>query len=97
MDDVERTFTGEVDVKEMWKHLEFLCAIDRTSGTPGEDKAMLYIADVLKSYGVTVKVHEFKAYLSYPVSAKVVVDGTEIQAKTRAFSDSTPVDGIEER
>ncbi|HHX28656.1 MAG: M28 family peptidase [Bacillota bacterium] len=95
MDDVERTFTGEVDVKEMWKHLEFLCAIDRTSGTPGEDKAMLYIADVLKSYGVTVKVHEFKAYLSYPVSAKVVVDGTEIQAKTRAFSDSTPVDGIE--
>lgn len=95
MDDAELTFTGEVDVKEMWKHLEFLCAIDRTSGTPGEDKAMLYIADVLKSYGVKVKVHEFKAYLSYPVSAKVVAGGTEIEAKTRAFSDPTPEEGIE--
>ncbi len=95
MDDAELTFTGEVDVKEMWKHLEFLCAIDRTSGTPGEDKAMLYIADVLKSYSVKVKLHEFKAYLSYPVSAKVVVGGTELEAKTRAFSDPTPEEGVE--
>ncbi len=95
MDEAERTFTEEVDLTEMWKHLEFLCAIDRTSGTAGEEKAMLYIADVLKSYGITVKIHEFNAYLSYPVSAKVVVGDTEIQAKTRAFSDATPEEGVE--
>ena len=95
MDDSERTFVGEVDVNEMWKHLQFLCDFDRTSGTPGEDKAMLYIADVLKSYGITVKIHEFSAYLSYPISAKVVVGGKELMAKTRAFSDSTPAGGVE--
>ena len=95
MKDIERSFVAGVDIKEMRKHLKFLCDIDRTSGTPGEDKSMQYIASVLKSYGVDVTTHEFSAYLSYPVSAKVVVDGKELAAKTRAFSESTPAGGVE--
>ncbi|MGE5580178.1 MAG: M28 family peptidase [Bacillota bacterium] len=95
MNEPERSFVAKVDIKEMRKHLEYLCAIDRTSGTPGEDKAMNYIAEVLKSYGVDVTMHKFDAYLSYPVSAKVVVNGKELAAKTRAFSESTPAGGVE--
>lgn len=96
MADKEGAFISSVDVAEMWKHLEFLCGFDRMSGTDGEARAAEYIARVLKSYGVTVKVHEFDAYLSYPVSARVVASGgSELMAKTRAFSESTPEGGVE--
>jgi len=95
MNEMERSFVAKVDIKEMRKHLEYLCAVDRTSGTTGEDQAMRYIADVLRSYGVDVTMHQFDAYLSYPVSAKVIVNGKELAAKTRAFSESTPAGGVE--
>lgn len=96
MDDTELNLINDVDIAEMWKHLEFLCDIDRTSGTEGEYKSVRYIAEILKSYGIDVKINEFMAYLSYPKWAQIqTVDGRIIEAKTRAFSEATPEEGVE--
>lgn len=96
MEHVEIKLIDEIDIEEIWKHLEFLCDIDRTSGTEGEYKSVSYIAEILKSYGIEVKIHEFSAYLSYPIWAQIQTgDAKTIKAKTRAFSESTPEEGIE--
>lgn len=94
-----RDITGEIRLDRMWRDLEYLCAIDRTSGTDGERQAMDYIARTLRADGIGVDVHEFDAYLSYPLSGRIDVvagDGLPagITAKTRAFSPNTPDDGV---
>lgn len=83
----------------MWRDLEFLCGFDRASGTEGERRAMDYIADRLRADGITVDVHAFDAYLSYPIAGSIAVIGghglpAEINAKTRAFSGNTPPEGV---
>ena len=81
---IRANLINDVDIAEMWKHLEFLCDIDRTSGTEGEYKSVRYIAEILKSYGIEVKINEFMAYLSHPKWAQIqTVDGRIIEAKTR--------------
>jgi hypothetical protein len=83
----------------MWRDLEFLCGFDRTSGTDGERRAMNYIAGALRAEGIRVDVHEFDAYLSYPVEGRIdVVAGSDltpsVATRTRAFSTNTPPDGV---
>ncbi len=95
----ELTVIEQVSVPRMWRDLEFLCTLDRTSGTDGERRAMEYIAAELRAAGIQVEVHTFDAYLSYPVTGGITVvagEGlpTEIAAKTRAFSATTPLEGI---
>ncbi len=95
----ERTLLAEVQIEQMWPHLEHLCAIDRTSGSPGEYEAAEYLAAQLRAYGCEVRMHEFDAYLSYPRSARLLVPGPdggqiEMPAKTRSFSESTGPAGV---
>ncbi len=95
---LEAAILNEVSRDEMWKHMEFFCGFDRTSGTENEFRAVDYIVRTLQSYGAPVEVHEFESYLSYPISARLVVftgGPREVRAKTRSFSASTPADGIE--
>jgi hypothetical protein len=95
---LERRILDAISADEMRKHIEFFCAFDRTSGTEGEYKAVDYIVKTLRSYtGIEVEVHEFDAYLSFPISASVelVSPGSEVlRAKTRSFSGTTPEEGV---
>ncbi len=96
----ERRLVESLDLAEMWRHLEYLCQIDRTSGSEGERTAVDYIAARLREYGCEVRVHEFDAYLSYPKSARLLapgVGGGEMPAKTRAFSAATGPEGVRGR
>src|SRR5262245_6768344 len=98
MSDLQRRLLDSISGDHMWKHLEKLCEWDRNTGSEGESAAVDYIRNVLEGYGLPVKIHEYRAYLSYPVAGglKVVMDGREVQlpAKTRAFSADTPAEGI---
>lgn len=97
MDDFERQLLDSVSGDEMWRHLERLCAWDRTSGSEGERAAVDYLVEAVRGYGLPVKVEEFRSYLSLPEFGSLELhgpDGTRpIQAKTRAFSASTPAEG----
>lgn len=96
------TLTAElldsISVDEMWKHLEKLCEWDRSTGTEGELAAVDYVRSVLESYGLPVTVHEYRAYISHPISGGLEVEiggqGEKIAAKTRAFSANTPPEGV---
>lgn len=95
----EQALLQAIAPARMWRDLEVLCGIDRTSGTEGERRAMEYIASSLRAEGIPVEGHEFDAYLSYPIAGAIsVVRGqglpAEIPAKTRAFSANTPPDGL---
>lgn len=95
--DLEAAVLASIDGKEMWKTLEFLNTVDRTSGTAGEFEAVDWIARKLAEYGVEHEIEEFEAYLSYPVRANLRVVAPverEIRAKPKAFSRNTPPQGI---
>ncbi|MCR9135253.1 MAG: M28 family peptidase [Alphaproteobacteria bacterium] len=98
MNTLQDKLMSEVSVDEMWLHLEKLCEWDRTTGTEGEYAAVDYIRSVLESYGLSVTMHEYRAYISHPVSGGLEVElgskPTAISAKTRAFSANTPAQGI---
>lgn len=94
---LDATVRRQISKKEMRKHLEYLCSFDRTSGTEGEYRAVQYIVDQLKGWGVPVEVHEFQAYLSNPVSATVETLGDNhraLKAKVKSFSGATPPEGV---
>lgn len=63
---------------------------ERPSGSPGENAAIDYIVAVLAADGVPIEVHDFLAYTSDPVSARVEVLGARLapEAITVAFSRS---------
>ena len=98
MPEVIKQLVDNVSATEMWTHLEKLVQWDRTSGTEGEYAAVDYIASVLRGYGLPVTIHEFSAYLSYPVhgalTATINGEQVDLRAKTRAFSANTPEEGI---
>lgn len=98
MPEVIKQLVDGVSASEMWTHLEKLVQWDRTSGTEGEYAAVDYVASVLRGYGLPVTIHEFSAYLSYPVhgALEVMLNGERInlKAKTRAFSANTQAEGI---
>jgi len=88
-----------IDPQRMWRDLEALCRLDRTSGSYGERRAMEYITAGLRDAGIDVEVHEFDAYLSYPIAGGITVLRGEglpptIAARTRAFSANTPPEGV---
>ncbi|WP_173089085.1 M28 family peptidase [Devosia sp. 1635] len=98
MNTLQERLLGSISTDEMWKHLEKLCEWDRTTGTEGEHAAVDYVASVLRSYGLPVTIHEYRAYISHPISGGLTVringESIDLPAKTRAFSANTPAEGL---
>lgn len=94
---LEQAVLTAVDGPEMWKTLNKLNVMDRTSGTAGEFESVHWLVRKLETYGIPCQVHEFEAYLSYPVRASLRVVAPverEVPAKTKAFGLCTPPQGI---
>ena len=78
-------------------HLEWFAGVRRDTGGPGERQAAEYIAGRLRDAGVPVEVHEFDAFLSYPIRATLEVLEPErltVPCLTHSFARSTGPDGI---
>jgi len=85
-----------VDAERLYGHVKWFSQVRRDSGGPGEDRAAEYIAGQLRDAGVPVTVHEFDAYLSYPIRATLEVlepEPMQIRCLTHAFGRSTGPDG----
>ena len=79
------------------RHLEWFAGVRRDTAGPGERQAAEYIADRLRDAGVPVEVHEFDAFLSYPIRATLEVLEPErlaLPCVTHSFARSTGPDGI---
>ncbi len=77
--------------------LEWFAEVRRDTGGPGEAKAAAYIADRMRDAGVPVTVHEFPAYLSYPIRATLDVlepEPTSLRCATHSFGRDTGLDGV---
>ena len=79
------------------RHLEWFAGVRRDTAGPGERQAAEYIAGQLRDAGVPVEVHEFDAFLSYPIYATLEVLEPEqltVPCLTHSFARSTGPDGI---
>ncbi len=89
---------SDISVDEAWGHVEYLSALDKTSGTEGERKAHRYVRAKLQEYGVPFETYEFNSLISHPkeASLRVVSPSTfEMECITHSFSASTPEEGVE--
>jgi hypothetical protein len=76
----------------------YLCSIgEKVAGSAEEGRACDYITEKLTEYGIDHQVHTFQSYVSYPISARVMISApevTEIEAVGVSFGLSTPEGGF---
>jgi N-acetylated-alpha-linked acidic dipeptidase len=86
-----------VSAERLLGHLQWFAQVRRDTGGPGETRAAEYLAEQARSVGAPVHVHEFDAYLSYPIRATLeVLEPARMQLAclTHSFARSTGPDGI---
>jgi len=79
------------------RHLESFAGVRRDTAGPGERQAAEYIAGRLREAGVPVEVHEFDAFLSYPIRATLEVLEPErltVPCLTHSFARPTGPNGV---
>ncbi|MEM3658351.1 MAG: M28 family peptidase [Candidatus Hadarchaeum sp.] len=64
-----------VDREKAFRHAKWLVenAADRLPSSSGLDRAIEYVADVMKNYRLNVKIDRFEAYNSLPISARLCI------------------------
>lgn len=97
MKTAEGMVTQAVSAERLRQHLQWFSRVRRDTGGPGEARAAEYIAEQLRSAGVPVRIHEFDAFLSYPIRATLeVVAPVQLQLTclTHSFGRSTGPQGV---
>ena len=86
-----------VDRGRLERHVDWFSQVRRDTAGPGEDRAAEYIAGELRAAGVPVTVHEFDAFLSYPIRATLEVlepERRQFRCLTHSFARATGPDGL---
>lgn len=94
---VQEAATRAVSDATLQRHLEWFATVPRDTGDVGENRAAEYVAAELAAAGVPVTMHEFDAYLSFPVRATLEVlepERVQIRCLTHSFGHSTGPDGM---
>jgi len=89
--------TKAVSADTLQRHIEWFSRVRRDTGDVGENQAAEYVAADLRAAGVPVTLHEFDAFLSYPIRATLEVlepERTQIRCLTHSFARSTGPDGM---
>lgn len=96
--ELEKALVGAIDPERMMRDVAFLSTLRRHSGSPDEAQAFAYLAEQCREAGITdVREHTFEAYLSFPISGTLEIEGLgAVRTKTRSFGATTngqPVTG----
>lgn len=97
---LEKKIISELSIEEAFKHVEWLYenVPERLAGTPEERKTVEYIVKTLESYGISVEVFEFDAYVGLPkkAEAKILTPRERIiRCVPFAFSAPSPPEGVQ--
>jgi N-acetylated-alpha-linked acidic dipeptidase len=97
MSTTAQALTQRVSAERLLAHLKWFAEVRRDTGGPGEARAAEYIADQLRATGVPVQVHEFDAYLSYPIRATLEAlapTRRPFPCLTHSFARATGPEGV---
>lgn len=86
-----------VDRRRLATHVDWFSQVRRDTAGPGEERAADYVAGELRAAGVPVTVHEFDAFLSYPIRATLEVlepERRQFRCLTHSFARATGPDGL---
>jgi N-acetylated-alpha-linked acidic dipeptidase len=89
--------TNAVSADTLERHLEWFSKVRRDTGGAGENQAAEYIAADLGKDGVPVTLHEYDAFMSYPIRATLEVlepERTQIRCLTHSFARPTGPHGL---
>ncbi len=87
-EELYRTLRDEIDISNIDRHLKYFCGYEKLSGEAVSLKTVRYIERELAVCGIQCRTEEFPAYLSNPVSSRLLVAGEEIPSRPRSFSGS---------
>ena len=91
------TANRAVSADTLQRHLEWFSQVRRDTGGAGENQAAEYVAAELRAAGVPVTLHEFDAFLSYPIRATLEVlepERMQLRCLTHSFARSTGPGGM---
>ena len=96
---MEKEILGKLSRGECYQHIHWLYthAPERLSATPAGEKAVEYIRNTLKGYGLEPRVFDFSSIQSLPGEAEIrLLQPTERKVEATAMSHipSTPAEGI---
>lgn len=85
----------DTDQDRLAAHLKWFAGVRRDTGSTGEEKAARYIAQAAGETGLSVTMHEFDAFLSFPGAAALQAPAQELTFTciTHSFTASTPGGG----
>ncbi|TRO47211.1 M28 family peptidase [Candidatus Bathyarchaeota archaeon] len=65
--DFEREVLDEVSKERLWRHVEWFAEVgEKLSGTPANERAVDYIMEALRGFGVPAEAPRFQAWLGFP-------------------------------
>lgn len=70
---------------------------ERLSGTEEELMAFRFMEEKLRSFGYVTQLLFHDAFISLPVSSRLLIDGAEIPSKTHSMVITTPAGGVDGR
>jgi hypothetical protein len=89
------SWIDEVIVDEAMRHTSEIARWVRLSGTDDERNAFEYVAETLRGYGLSTRIHEPTCLVSLPVAGSLVIAGEHfLPCITHSFSISTSESGI---
>ncbi|NLT57565.1 MAG: M28 family peptidase [Clostridiales bacterium] len=94
MENIEKHMHYPVSKDRLMNDLYAICQWERLSGTAEELKAFHYVEKQLKAVGAETQLIFHDAYISLPVSGKLVVNGRDYACHTASMAKSTPPEGV---
>jgi hypothetical protein len=83
------TLLGSIDRARLMAHIAEFAKRVKLSGTPEELESFRYLDREMCSYGFQTELLSHDAYISLPVSSRLVIDGAEIRSITHSMSCPT--------
>lgn len=91
----EFDYLSGLSVENLMNHTKKISGWQRFSGTEEELEAFRYMEEMLRSFGCRTELVLHDAYISLPVSSKLILNGEEVPSRTHSMVPTTEPDGIE--